>query len=105
MKQTHNYTLKVGIQHSSNVSIETSAPLVKDAIVTRLHDGKRYVATSIYPAKDFDRAVSAMPASVVHLWPMGSLSDDELRLLRDKENYDPCDQVFEWDRIVFTKTS
>ena len=43
--------------------------------MTRLHDGRRYVAMSIYPAKAFDRVVSAMPETVVHLWPMGRLSE------------------------------
>jgi hypothetical protein len=101
--KTHSYTLKVGIQHSSNVFIETTAPVVKDAIVTRLLDGKRFVAMSIYPAKDFDRAVSAMPETVLHLWPMGSLSDDELRLLREKAKYTPRGYEREWDDFVFAK--
>jgi hypothetical protein len=101
----HNYTLKVGIQHSSNVSIETTAPIIKDAIVTRLHDGKCYVAMSIHPAKDFDRAVSAMPETVAHLWPMGSLAEDELQLLREKAKYKPREYEREWDDFVFTKSA
>jgi hypothetical protein len=103
--KNHSYTLKVGIQHSSNVFIETSAPVVKDAIVTRLLDGKRYVAMSIYPAKHSDRAVSAMPETVLHLWPMGSLSDDELQLLREKAKYTPREYEREWDDFVFTKSA
>lgn len=103
--KTHNYTLKVGVQFSSNVSIETTAPVVKDSVVTRLHDGRRYVAMSVYAAKPFDRAVSAMPETVVHLWSMGWLSEDELQLLREKAKYAPRGQSGEWDDFVFTKSA
>jgi hypothetical protein len=103
--KTYDYTLKVGIQFASNISIETTAPIVKDAIVTRLHDGNRYVAMGVYTAKHTDRAVSAMPETVVHLWPMGSLSEDELQLLREKVKYVSREHGGEWDDFVFTKTA
>jgi hypothetical protein len=84
---TNEYTWKNGIQFSSNIKLQTNRPVPENAILIDLYDGHRYRVQAIYPAKPTDKGWNFLPDTVIHTFPAGSLSEEELRDLRKRAEY------------------
>jgi hypothetical protein len=100
--ETYDYTWKIGLQFSSNTKLQTNKALTENTVLIDLYDGHRYLVQAIYPAKPTDKEWAFLPDAVVHTWPVGSLSEDELSKLRKRAKYTPpefcgplADVVFE----------
>jgi hypothetical protein len=85
--RTHDYTWKIGLEFSSNKKLQTSKPVTENTVLIDLYNGHRYLVQAIYPAKPKDKEWSFLPDTVMHTWPVGSLSEDELSRLRERANY------------------
>lgn len=99
--ETHDYTWKIGLQFSSRTELRTNKPLAENMIPIDLFDGHRYLVQAIYPAKPKDKEWDFLPATVVHTWPVGKLSEDELSKLRDRAKYTPDEFCGPLGDIVF----
>ncbi len=87
--KTHDYTWKIGFQYSSGTKLSTNKPLQESTVLIDLYDGHRYQVQAIYPAKPSDKEWTFLPDTVVHTWPAGSLTEDELTKLRERAQYTP----------------
>jgi hypothetical protein len=87
--ETHDYTWKIGLQFSSGTELRTNKPLAENMVLIDLYDGHRYLVQAIYQAKPRDKEWGFLPDTVVHTWPAGSLSADELSKLRERAHYTP----------------
>ena len=99
--KTHDYTWKIGLQYSSNTKLSTNKPLSENTVIIDLLDGHRYQVSAIYPAKAKDKEWSFLPDTVVHTWPAGALSEDELTKLRERAGYKPKEYSFPLEAVVF----
>jgi hypothetical protein len=81
--------------------MRTNKPVSKDTVVVDLYDGHRYVVLAVYPAKATDREWSTMPETVMHAWPAGAVTDDELSALREKTKYAPQEFGGPFEDVVF----
>lgn len=100
--EKYDYTWKIGLQFSSNTKLQTNKALTENTVLIDLYDGHRYLVHAIYPAKPTDKEWTFLPDTVVHTWPVGSLSEDELGKLRKRAKHTPpgfcgllADVVFE----------
>lgn len=98
----YDYTWKIGLQFASRTKLQTNKPLAENTVLIDLYDGHRYLVQAIYPAKPTDKEWAFLPDTIVHTWPAGSLSENELRKLRERARYTPpefsgprADVVFE----------
>lgn len=87
--QTYEYTWKVGLQFSSATSMQTNKPVTEGTVITDLFDGRRYRVCAIYAAKPTDKEWSSMPDTVLHVWPVEAMPEDELSKLRERAQYAP----------------
>jgi hypothetical protein len=85
--ETHDYTWKIGLQFSSRTELRTNKPLAENMVLIDLYDGHRYLVQAICPAKPKDKEWDFLPDTVVHTWPVGALSEDELSKLRERAKY------------------
>jgi hypothetical protein len=97
----HEYTWKVGLEHWSNRKLETNKPLTENTVLTDLWDGHQYLVRAIAPAKSTDRAASILPATVIHTWPAGCLTENELSKLRERAKYTPNEFCGPFGDVVF----
>jgi hypothetical protein len=98
---THEYTLKVGLEFTSHRSLRTNKPLIVDTVLIDLLDGRQYRVMAIYSAKPADRECVLMPDTVMHAWPEGALCKDELDKLRGRANYVPDVYCLPLGDVVF----
>ncbi len=89
----YKYTWKHGISFTSNIQVEFLRPLLQGMIFVDLSNGRTYRVHSLYKAKEMDRLHKGMPEDVVHTFPAGSLSDEELAALRKKHHFQPNEQL------------
>jgi hypothetical protein len=101
MLMPHEYTWKIGLQFSSRTRLRTNKPLAENTVLIDLYDGHKYLVQAIYPAKPTDREANFLPDTVVHTWPVGSLSKDELSKLRENAKYTPYEFAEPLDYVVF----
>jgi hypothetical protein len=97
----HEYTWKIGLQFSSRTKLSTNKPLTENTVLIDLYDGHRYLVQAIYPAKPRDKEWDFLPDTVVHAWPVGSLSENELSKLRERARYTPYEFAEPLDYVVF----
>jgi hypothetical protein len=74
---------------------------MEGTILTDLFDGRLYRVTRFYKASATDRFQNVMPETVMHTWPAGSLSEEQLTNLRNQENYSRVWQSLPLDHMVF----
>jgi hypothetical protein len=99
--EMHNYTWKVGLEYTSRTTMRTNRPLSENTVIIDLLDGRRYHVDAIYPAKPIDKEFSTLPDTVVHSWPDGSLTEDELTKLRVRAAYQPSEFSCPLEAVVF----
>ena len=99
--ETHDYTWKIGLQFSSRTGLRTNKPLAENMVLIDLFDGHRYLVQAIYPAKPKDKEWDLLPDTVVHTWPVGTLSEDELSKLRERAKYTPDEFCGPLGDVVF----
>jgi hypothetical protein len=97
----HEYTWKMGLEFSSRTRLRTNRPLAENTVLIDLYDGHRYVVQGIYPAKPRDKEWDFLPDTVVHTWPVGSLSENELSKLRERAKYTPDELCAPLGDVVF----
>ena len=99
--EMHEYTWKIGLQFSSRTRLRTNKPLAENTVLIDLYDGHRYAVQAICPAKPRDKEWHFLPDTVVHTWPVGSLSEDELSKLRERAHYTPPGFGYPLANVVF----
>jgi hypothetical protein len=99
--QMSEYTWKCGVDFASNTEVKTNKPLGIGKVVIDLLDGSRYRVDAIFPAKPNDREWSTMPDTVVHTWPAGHVSEDDLTRLRARAGYKVHEFSAPLESIVF----
>ncbi len=95
------YTWKIGLEHSSSRKLETSRPVPENAVLIDLYDGHQYRVQAIHPAGPADREWPFLPDTVIHTFPAGSLTEDELSALRKKARYAPNERCGPLGDMVF----
>jgi hypothetical protein len=102
--QTHDYTWKCGLCFSSNITMQTNKPVTENTLILDLYDGKQYRIRAIYAAKPSDKEWSSMPDTILHAWPEGALTEDELIKLRARAAYTPNEFCGPLADVVFFPT-
>lgn len=95
------YTWKIGPEITTGRDFCADKPVTEGTVLADLFDGKLYRVSSFYKASARDRFQNVMPETVMHTWPAGSLSEEQLTNLRNHENYSRDWQSAPLDRIVF----
>jgi hypothetical protein len=81
--------------------MQTNKPVTSETVITDLFDGHRYRVVAVYPAKPTDKEWSSMPDTVLHVWPIETMTENELSELRKRAQYAPDDFAGPLADVVF----
>ena len=95
------YTWKIGFEYASRRGLRTNRPPSENTVLIDLFDGLRYAVWSIFPAGPHDREWAMMPETVLQTWPAGSVSAEELTLLRTKAKYTSSEICRPHEDVIF----